>query len=943
MVYGFTLSGQCPSFISASSTSNALCSGEAITLTVLLSNPAGATVTWTSPSGQSTIATSINANPTNLSACAEIATYDYSIVCIADGSLITQGSIALTVYPSLNVFPITDGCIMSFQNPCPEWIITWQDGALTHVGSSYQPQYLTSGNVTYTINVPNLNNNNCASYSNSLFYDCINVCPNLDDLEIEGGNNNFCYGNVAHISVTVSNFSLANNDVIEWTYEDGTVVTGTDIYPELITADPCGGSFNIDFRIICGFTQNAVNSGGITLNVYPSLAAQSTISADLCQISVVPDCSENIVSWDDGITSQNSASYSAETASSGNVSFFISNPLYQAICGSNELIIPYDCPPLCPVIIDVIQLDDVLCDGDILSAQVIVDNPTLAKVEWLMPDNVVIEGFSIAYSVSNNADCPADQSISYTIYCLDDNSIMTTGTIDFTVLKTPFASLEQDNCTYSITTYCSEVSTLLYNGSTTIATNTYTAAPGTQGILTWTASLDYPDESCATISLGQAYSCPANCPDFISVEGLEQAYCIGNEINLSVELENPQWAEVLWQLPDGTEATSLSISHIAGTTNSCPETQEIELYVICAQSQQIIHIASYSFMVYPPPAYNFIQEECSTTIVPLCTNISTSYTMDGQYYSGNQAILTPGQDQDLIFHLTYTEFDCGIFDAPSHLHCPAPCTYDQDNILFTGQLEFCSEANEIDLQVFLSANSAHTGVWQASNPATIIDGYSATIHSAESGYHQFYYTLTPPDTDEPECEIVTDTLNIFIERPELINLLDAPTLCNYNTYGSSLNLDSLNINNIEGSWYINNVDAHNRLNGNTIDFNEYEAGYYNLYFNTEIDYNYCENQTVELELQVEECRNNLYLPNAFSPNGDGFNDVFKPLGTRINEYTMFIYDRWGQQVCADTKGLGWDGNYSNQKAPIGVYAYVGILVFDDGTTQPFKGNLTLIR
>ncbi len=54
----------------------------------------------------------------------------------------------------------------------------------------------------------------------------------------------------------------------------------------------------------------------------------------------------------------------------------------------------------------------------------------------------------------------------------------------------------------------------------------------------------------------------------------------------------------------------------------------------------------------------------------------------------------------------------------------------------------------------------------------------------------------------------------------------------------------------------------------------------------------------------------LYIPNAFSPNSDGTNDVFKAVGSGVKEFKLFIFDRWGNQVFfSDKLEKGWDGRY----------------------------------
>jgi gliding motility-associated-like protein len=83
----------------------------------------------------------------------------------------------------------------------------------------------------------------------------------------------------------------------------------------------------------------------------------------------------------------------------------------------------------------------------------------------------------------------------------------------------------------------------------------------------------------------------------------------------------------------------------------------------------------------------------------------------------------------------------------------------------------------------------------------------------------------------------------------------------------------------------------------------------------------CESRDVKtIVVEGEDVR--LYIPNAFSPNGDSINGVFRPKGVGIAELKGSIYDRWGQEVFT-WKGLnnGWDGTINGNRAPNGIYAF----------------------
>ncbi|MCB0700614.1 MAG: PKD domain-containing protein [Chitinophagales bacterium] len=86
------------------------------------------------------------------------------------------------------------------------------------------------------------------------------------------------------------------------------------------------------------------------------------------------------------------------------------------------------------------------------------------------------------------------------------------------------------------------------------------------------------------------------------------------------------------------------------------------------------------------------------------------------------------------------------------------------------------------------------------------------------------------------------------------------------------------------------------------------------------------------------------VPNAFSPNGDGENDILYVRGSGIETLDFRIYNRWGQLVFETSdQSKGWDGTFNNKEQPMEAYAFVLNVTFIDGTTFAKKGNITLLR
>jgi gliding motility-associated-like protein len=88
----------------------------------------------------------------------------------------------------------------------------------------------------------------------------------------------------------------------------------------------------------------------------------------------------------------------------------------------------------------------------------------------------------------------------------------------------------------------------------------------------------------------------------------------------------------------------------------------------------------------------------------------------------------------------------------------------------------------------------------------------------------------------------------------------------------------------------------------------------------------------------------LFIPNAFSPNGDGENDVLYVRGPAIKEMTFRIYDRWGELVFESFDRLtGWDGKFRGKDLDPDVYDYYLKVICVDDVESIIKGNITLMR
>ena len=121
--------------------------------------------------------------------------------------------------------------------------------------------------------------------------------------------------------------------------------------------------------------------------------------------------------------------------------------------------------------------------------------------------------------------------------------------------------------------------------------------------------------------------------------------------------------------------------------------------------------------------------------------------------------------------------------------------------------------------------------------------------------------------------------------------------------------------------------------------------FYQVYFT---DDNGC-NNIGQLQVTVICNNSNLFIPNTFSPNGDGSNDIFYPRGKGLERIKTFrIFNRWGEVVFEkrdfpiNDASAGWDGTYKGNKPKADVYVYQAEVFCENGEIIKLNGNIALI-
>jgi gliding motility-associated-like protein len=182
-------------------------------------------------------------------------------------------------------------------------------------------------------------------------------------------------------------------------------------------------------------------------------------------------------------------------------------------------------------------------------------------------------------------------------------------------------------------------------------------------------------------------------------------------------------------------------------------------------------------------------------------------------------------------------------------------------------------------------------------------------------------------TDNNNCS-ANDSLRITGVLPSPSGfLIRADSICSY----EKLNIGTEKIY-ADYLWSTGSNQSHI-----TID----NAGIYNL---TVTDNNGCK-ATESITIFPKNCYEGVYVPNAFTPNGDGKNDVFRPLVFgNVKAYSFTVYNRFGQKIFeTNNVSMGWNGTLNGIAQPADVFVWTCTYQLQGSAVESKKGTVALIR
>ncbi len=214
------------------------------------------------------------------------------------------------------------------------------------------------------------------------------------------------------------------------------------------------------------------------------------------------------------------------------------------------------------------------------------------------------------------------------------------------------------------------------------------------------------------------------------------------------------------------------------------------------------------------------------------------------------------------------------------------------------------------------------------------DGNSSTQQNPVHTYGQdTAYQITLIVTSDKGCKD-TVTKTVSIQPPPVADFNFTPLSVQI---GQDMNFTDLSYDELY-SWYWTFGDGNSSQNQNT-SHQWTSTGYFDVCLEVTDIYGCKDSICKEIIVNMPP-----QLPNAFSPNGDGLNDVLYVLGGPFKQLEFKIYNNWGLLIFeSNEQKKGWDGTKDGIEQPLGVYVYTIKAVTLDDSQYELKGDVTLLR
>ena len=334
---------------------------------------------------------------------------------------------------------------------------------------------------------------------------------------------------------------------------------------------------------------------------------------------------------------------------------------------------------------------------------------------------------------------------------------------------------------------------------------------------------------------------------------------------------------------------------------------------------------------------------------------SNNYTLAGNYIDILQSI----SGCDSIVYTDLSFYENPIIEYSESL-CFGDSTIVGDNIYFsTGfyidtleSIAGCDSIVMLNLQVF--------DIVEFTQEIYLCNGDSLLVGSNN-------YTLAGNYIDVLEsisgCDSIVYTDLSFYENPEIsqvVNLCNGDTLSigeslyvfpgiYVDTLSTSYGCDSIITTNLMLLETENVYESYKICEGDSLMHNLgifYNPGTYTFIVEIENECNYEHTLFIEVEsketCKIKNCKT--YIPNIFSPNNDGINDLFRPFSEVVTFEKLTIFDRWGNNLYeTQERDPFWNGKFQGNDCMPGIYVYLIEGVCQNGDKIIFTNDITIIK
>lgn len=394
-----------------------------------------------------------------------------------------------------------------------------------------------------------------------------------------------------------------------------------------------------------------------------------------------------------------------------------------------------------------------------------------------------------------------------------------------------------------------------------------------------------------------------------------------------------------WSFPGGTPSTSTAITPPSICYNT-PGVYTTQLIVMDTQGADTMSITITVDSCYAPPVADF-----GTASYTICNNdcinfadSSTNNPLTWQWAFGGGAVPSSSTAQNPT-GICFPNF--GTFPVTLTVTNPAGVSTSTQMITVLNcspPIVSFGSPNKVCQGACIPVNNntfyADTYLWDApgATPSTSTLEEPGSFCFDTAGTYTITLTATNAyGTNSFSKTIIVDTFPIIEAFPDMIGI----------SIGSSADLYVVANGTVDIAWETIDTASIGDTTLANVTVTPTAPGVV-MYYVYATGNNGCTNRdSVIVEVNLADV---IGVPNAFSPNGDGFNDYLKVLGPGIVSMKLIVYNRYGQEIFTSTnQETGWDGRHNGKASDPGVFAWYLEYELENGYKGLKKGNVSLIR